>query len=280
MRIAVLFGCLTACEDPNLVARSTGVEPKYLYSDERVCDVTMKRIKEFAFWIPYPYNKATRELRMVVCLKSAQSEVPRESCREWLLRRMSLQKETEFYEGLGMQETDRSDAAKWKIAYLAAENSIEFEKRNPPPHTYENPHELPHWIKVIRRQLGDEAAKPNKEKEMREEAQRRSRFREAWNTEIKEKWRNVIPSGHCDAEEIATLQQRIAAIDLGLCPYCCIRFAVTYNSAEQHKRFVDYLRRNSTVWFADVGDFCFGYRGSIGHCVSSGYFRHDRFTSE
>jgi hypothetical protein len=93
-----------------------------------------------------------------------------------------------------VHETDRSDAAKWLVAYLDAENRFEFEKRNPPPHTYQNPHELPHWIKVIRRQLGDEAARPHVEKEMREEARRRSRYREEWNAKIKETWRKVIPS--------------------------------------------------------------------------------------
>ncbi|MDY0004904.1 MAG: hypothetical protein RBU30_26635, partial [Polyangia bacterium] len=224
--VGVFVVCMTACEDLVIVAKSTSVEPKYFYSDKRVCDVTMKMANEFAFWIPYPYNKATRAMRMVVCLRAGQSGVQRETCRQWLLRRMSLQNETELQDEFGMQETDRSDAAKWQIAYLEAENSLEFEKRNPPPHTYRNPHELPHWINVIRRQLGDEAARTHIEKEERDEAQRRSKYREAWNTEIKEKWRKVIPSKHCDAEEIATLQQRIAAIEHGMCPYCCIRFAV------------------------------------------------------
>lgn len=249
--VASLGGLWCSCQDRWPVARSLGVEPKHYYWDEMVCDVNMNKLNNFL--ISRPYRPEVNAFHMVVCLRSGPTDAPREPCGKWLERQMSTQRWAEINEELDLQETDRSAAAQWWVASLTSSDP-QFRARNPSPSAILNWHRLPASFISLKKRMPDNMLTVALEKEYLGRARHRPLYREDWR--VDQAWRKVIPSEHpWYAQEIATLQQRIMAIELGLCPYCCIRFGVTVPGGAELALLFEHLRRDARVWFAGLGDF-------------------------
>lgn len=228
------FSCACCKDEPATVESILTFLPEHFYWEPKICDVC-SAIRNEVFRSDVIIEDLSA-FSFVACLRPNPVDRKREPCRGWLEREMS-KIPWAVLRGV-YSDLNLSDLAQWRVAMFAAP-SEEYRRRNP------SPSHIRQWEKDLeafkRLGLGYHWM-----------SEKLATFHEDWRED--QTWLKVNPAEYGKkGRTIATLQQRIIAMENGLCPYCCVQFAVSFPERFEIKRLIIALRKDLRVWFVGLG---------------------------